>query len=57
LTRKALKDALWERDRETVSNVIDAYVRRLRRKLSEGGEPQLIATVRGVGYRMRVRQH
>ncbi len=48
LTRKMLEDALWERDRETASNVIDVYVRRLRRKLSEGGEPQLIATIRGV---------
>lgn len=54
LTRKMLEDALWERDRETASNVIDVYVRRLRRKLSEGGEPQVIATIRGVGYRLRL---
>ncbi len=53
LTRKMITEALWERDRETVSNVIDAYVRRLRRKLSAAGETQLIATVRGVGYRLR----
>jgi two-component system OmpR family response regulator len=56
LTRKMLEDALWERDRETASNVIDVYVRRLRRKLSEENETQLIATVRGVGYRLRL-QH
>ena len=54
LTRKMLEDALWERDRETASNVIDVYVRRLRRKLTEGNEPQVIATVRGVGYRLRL---
>jgi len=55
LTRKMLEDALWERDRETASNVIDVYVRRLRRKLSDDDETQLIATVRGVGYRLRLR--
>ncbi len=55
LTRKMLEDALWERDRETASNVIDVYVRRLRSKLGYGDEPSLIATVRGVGYRLRVR--
>lgn len=54
LTRKMLEDALWERDRETASNVIDVYVRRLRRKIAEGGESQLIATIRGVGYRLRL---
>jgi two-component system OmpR family response regulator len=54
LTRKMLEDALWERDRETASNVIDVYVRRLRRKLSEDGESPLISTVRGVGYRLRL---
>jgi DNA-binding response OmpR family regulator len=51
LTRPMLEDALWERDRETSSNVIEVYVRRLRLKLSEGGEPSLIETVRGSGYR------
>ncbi len=53
LTRAMLEDALWDRDRETISNVIDVYVRRLRAKLSERGEPPLIETVRGMGYRLR----
>lgn len=51
LTRKMLEDALWESDRETSSNVIEVYVRRLRTKLSPAGEPELIQTVRGAGYR------
>ena len=54
LTRKMLTDALWERDRATASNVLDAYVRRLRRKLSQAGESQMISTIRGVGYRLRL---
>jgi two-component system, OmpR family, response regulator len=51
VTRPMLEDALWERDRDTESNVIEVYIRRLRLKLSADGEPQLIHTVRGAGYR------
>ena len=51
ITRPMLEDALWERDRDTASNVIEVYIRRLRVKLSAGGEPPLIHTVRGAGYR------
>ena len=51
LTRQMLEDALWESDRETTSNVIEVYVRRLRTKLSPTGESELIHTVRGAGYR------
>jgi two-component system OmpR family response regulator len=51
VTRPMLEDALWERDRDTESNVIEVYVRRLRLKLSASGEAPLIHTVRGAGYR------
>ncbi len=51
VTRPMLEDALWERDRDTESNVIEVYVRRLRLKLSASGERPLIHTVRGAGYR------
>ncbi|MGH7709107.1 MAG: winged helix-turn-helix domain-containing protein [Vulcanimicrobiaceae bacterium] len=51
VTRTMLEDALWERERETSSNLIEVYVRRLRAKLSHAGDPALIHTVRGLGYR------
>ena len=51
VTRAMLEDALWERDRETTSNLIEVYIRRLRAKLSAHGEPPLIHTLRGAGYR------
>ena len=51
LTRPMIEAALWERDRQTASNLIEVYVRRLRAKLSPAGEPELIQTVRGAGYR------
>jgi DNA-binding response OmpR family regulator len=51
LSREMLEDALWEQDRDTASNVIEVYVRRLRAKLSVRDEAPLIQTVRGSGYR------
>jgi two-component system, OmpR family, response regulator len=50
ITREMIQDALWDRDHETTSNVVDVYVRRLRVKLSDTGRP-LIQTIRGAGYR------
>lgn len=50
LTREALVARVWGQDYETASNVLEVYVRRLRRKL---GEPDLIETVHGVGYMLR----
>lgn len=54
VTRTMLENALWERDRTTASNLIEVYIRRLRAKLGAAGEPSLIHTVRGAGYRFCV---
>ncbi|MGB8266672.1 MAG: response regulator transcription factor [Candidatus Velthaea sp.] len=54
VTRVQLEDALWESDRDTISNLIEVYVRRLRQKLCPGGEPDPFETVRGIGYRLAV---
>jgi DNA-binding response OmpR family regulator len=51
LTRPMIEDALWEPGRDTESNLIEVYVRRLRAKLSPNGEANLIHTIRGAGYR------
>jgi two-component system, OmpR family, response regulator len=51
IRRTMLEEALWESDRDTASNLIEVYVSRLRRKLGAAGEPSLIETVRGIGYR------
>jgi len=52
VTRRMLEDRLWERDSERLSNVLDVYAGRLRKKLTERGEPQLLHTLRGLGYRL-----
>lgn len=51
LTRRAIEDAMFDRMSETTSNVVDVYVSRLRSKLTAAGEPQMLHTVRGEGYR------
>lgn len=51
VTRAMIEDALFERESETTSNVVEVYVSRLRAKLTTGREQQLLHTVRGAGYR------
>lgn len=51
VTRRMIEDALFERESDTTSNVVDVYVSRLRAKLTSHGEPQILHTVRGAGYR------
>ena len=53
LTREVIFDRVWDYDFGAESNVLDVYIRYLRQKLEEGGEPRLIYTVRGVGYIFR----
>ena len=53
LSRKVIGEQLWGIDFESESNVIEVYVRRLRRKLEAPGEPALIYTARGAGYALR----
>ena len=50
LSRDRLEEHLWNFDYAGGSNVIDVYIRYLRKKLDEGHEPKLIHTVRGAGY-------
>lgn len=52
VTRRMLENAMFDRDSEAVSNVVDVYVSRLRAKIAAGGERQLLHTVRGIGYRL-----
>jgi two-component system, OmpR family, copper resistance phosphate regulon response regulator CusR len=54
LTREVLEERLWDRESELGSNVLDVYARRIRVKLTAHGEPQLLHTVRGIGYRLEV---
>ncbi|HEU5423488.1 MAG TPA: response regulator transcription factor [Nitrolancea sp.] len=52
ITREMAESHIWSYDYEGTSNVVDVYVRRLRRKLDDPFAHRLIVTVRGVGYRL-----
>jgi DNA-binding response OmpR family regulator len=54
ITRRMLEDHTWNFAMESESNLIDVYIRRLRRKIDEGKEDSLIETIRGVGYRLKL---
>ena len=51
--RDRLIDALWDADFAAESNVVEVYIRSLRRKVDDGRREGLIETVRGSGYRLR----
>jgi DNA-binding response OmpR family regulator len=52
-TRTQIADQVWDVTVENDSNVIDAYIRLLRKKVDAGRERPLIHTVRGVGYAIK----
>jgi DNA-binding response OmpR family regulator len=54
VTRTMLGENIWDYEFDGISNIIDVYVRRIRRKIDEEGQDSLIQTVRGAGYRLRV---
>jgi DNA-binding response OmpR family regulator len=51
LSRQQILSAVWDYAFDPGSNVVDVYVRYLRSKLDRCGEPSVIQTVRGAGYR------
>jgi DNA-binding response OmpR family regulator len=52
ITREMAQEHLWSYDHTIASNVVDVYIRRLRRKIDDPSPIKLIETVRGVGYRI-----
>jgi DNA-binding response OmpR family regulator len=52
LSREQILRAVWGYEHDPGTNVVDVYVGYLRRKLQREGRPQLIATIRSVGYRL-----
>ena len=54
LSREQIEQHIWNYDYEGGTNVIDVYIRYLRRKIDKGFEPKLIHTIRGIGYVLKV---
>jgi len=53
VTRTMIEEHAWDYDFDSLSNLVDVYIRRLRRKIDNEREDSLIQTVRGAGYRLK----
>ena len=53
LTRAQIESNIWDMDYNGESNVIDVYIRYLRKKIDDDFDEKLIQTVRGVGYMLK----
>ena len=52
LSRTQIAEHVWNYDFYSTSNVVDVYIRYLRRKIDKSFEVKLIKTVRGMGYKI-----
>ena len=52
ITREMVIAHLWDYGQSIASNVVDVYIRRLRRKVDDPFKVKLIETIRGAGYRL-----
>ena len=55
VTRTMLEEHAWDYDFDSMSNLVDVYIRRLRRKLDDENGESIIQTVRGAGYRLKAK--
>jgi DNA-binding response OmpR family regulator len=54
VSRSDIAEHVWDEHYDPLSNVVDVYVQRLRRKLDETGADSMIRTRRGEGYQLVV---
>lgn len=54
VSRQQILDYVWDYDYAPASNLIDVYIKDLRKKIDASSDDKLIQTVRGVGYVFRV---
>src|SRR5207247_9396421 len=50
VTRTMIVEHVWDIHFDSISNVVDVHINSLRNKIDKGFDPQLIHTIRGVGY-------
>lgn len=52
LSRTRILEQVWGYSADPLTNVVDVYIRQLRRKIDDDYEPKLLKTVRGFGYKL-----
>ncbi|HVA82410.1 MAG TPA: winged helix-turn-helix domain-containing protein, partial [Candidatus Binataceae bacterium] len=53
-TRDMIGEAIWGKDYNAMSNIVEVFINRLRQKIELVNQPPLIVTVRGAGYMLRL---
>jgi len=52
VTDEMIHETLWNMDSQTLSNIINVYIYRLRNKIDKDEEVKLVHTIRGMGYKL-----
>jgi DNA-binding response OmpR family regulator len=52
VSRADIAEHVWDEHYDPLSNIVDVYIQRLRKKLDEPGGPSVIRTRRGEGYQL-----
>lgn len=51
-SRTRILEHVWGYDSDPLTNIVEVYIRHLRRKIDDGQDLKLIQTMRGVGYKI-----
>ena len=57
ISREKIENHVWNFDYSGGTNIVDVYIRYLRKKLDDGFDEKLIHTVRGMGYVLKISEH
>ena len=52
-SRERILSNVWGTYEDPLTNVVDVYIRRLQGKIDRDGQPSLIQTIRGLGYKIQ----
>ncbi|MCP4723931.1 MAG: response regulator transcription factor, partial [bacterium] len=53
VTRTMIEEHAWDYTLDSISNLVDVYIRRIRQKIDPEQGKNIIQTIRGAGYRIR----
>jgi len=50
-----IEEHAWDYELDSISNLVDVYIKRIRQKIDPDMGKQIITTIRGAGYRLKTR--
>ena len=55
-SRERILNNVWGLNMDPLTNVVDVYIGKLRKKIDSGSDSSMIETVRGMGYRLNLEE-